>query len=90
MSARQRLQRIEQSLHTSPKRCPEHASANADITPRPIDWRAGLALMSPDADEREAARETMAASPQAAPCHRCGWSGEVPIRVIAYATGDVV
>jgi len=61
--------------------CPEHRPAPTAV--RTVDYRDGLAALSPDAGERaahEAAQEAAANTP---PCTACGWRPPAPIAVRA-------
>jgi hypothetical protein len=82
MSIRGRIIRLERGAGRPPT-CPEHEPN--PLRPRPFDYRAGLAILSPDDAERQAAEAEQDAAIQAAleaaPCPRCGWRPPVPIAI---------
>jgi hypothetical protein len=71
MSLRARLRRLEGS--TEQQECPEHWAPV--IPPLPINWRALIAPVSPDLEERA----RYEADRQAQRCAKCGWE---PIKII--------
>ena len=79
---RGRIVRLERGVGPPPT-CPEHAPD--PLLPRPINYREGLEILSPDPDVRaraEARQEAkIRATLEAAPCPRCGWRPPVPIAI---------
>jgi hypothetical protein len=54
--------------------CPEHLERARDWR---ADYREGLALFSPDDDERHAVQARQEAEADRPPCTRCGWKPDV-------------
>ena len=82
MSVKQRIVRLERGVGRPPT-CPEHEPD--PLHPRPINYREGLEILSPDPDVRARAEARQDAKIQAAleaePCPRCGWRPPVPIAI---------
>ena len=82
MNMKHRIVRLERGAGRPPT-CPEHEPD--PLRPRPISYREGLEILSPDPDVRARAEARQDAGIQAAleaaPCSRCGWRAPVPIAI---------
>ena len=82
MSMKQRIVRLVRGAGRPPT-CPAHEPDL--LRPRPINYREGLEILSPDLDVRtraEARQDArIQAALEAAPCPRCGWRPAVPIAI---------
>jgi len=81
LSYLRRVQRLERRRLVEAGTCPDHLPA--PTAARTVDYRDGLAALSPDAGERAEAGAAAAIVQAAPPCAACGWRPPAPISVRA-------